>query len=173
MAVVFAPLLFAGDPENSPDPMLVSLRSNLERAILHLDPRPTFEIPDSSAGRTLAVRFKTREYDLRMRIKSGAISERSMKREGPSAEGFLLRAHIQPLGEVNQAVVPQTLREQYWSTFVDVYPAKTEGKQIYLALSYGKGTDEKIINTMKMTAEQTARGDSTNRADAVRGSPQQ
>jgi hypothetical protein len=136
-------------------------------------PRPTFEIPESSAGRTLAVRFKTREYDLRIRIKSGEMSDRSVKREGPSEDGFFLRAHILPLGEVNQAAVPQTLREQYWSTFVAVYPAETAGKQIYLALSYGRGTDEKIINTMKRIAEQIARGDSTNRADAVRGSPQQ
>lgn len=76
-----------------------------------------------------------------------------MEREGPDDEGVLLRVHVQPKGEVNQAVVPQTVREPYWETFLNVYPVSGSEKQIYVALSSRGWTDKKLIQKIQKILE--------------------
>ena len=45
--------------------------------------------------------------------KSGEIATETHDEIGPSAKGFVLNIHLQPQGEVNQAVTPQTVRRPY------------------------------------------------------------
>jgi len=109
------PTTQTGLPKALPDPVLLALEQRLTRELQDLDPKPTFEFPDGSAGRSMTVRFKTRDYVIHPRTKSGRVSETTITTEGPSDTGFLLWAHVQTLGEVNQAVTPQVAREPYWN----------------------------------------------------------
>ena len=138
----------------TPDPVLVDLKGRIEQEFAELDSRPTFEIPESSEGRSLVVRFKTRQYVIHPRTKGGRISEQTVTQEGPSDDGFLLRAHVQPLGEVNQADVPQTIRQTYWSLYLQVFGIEEQKKQIYFALSYNSRTKPELIKQLKDIAEQ-------------------
>ena len=142
----------ANKDDSKPDNILVELRNKIEKELGKLDPKPTFEIPQSSKGRSLVVRYKTRQYVVHPKSKSGHISEQTEMREGPSHDGFLLRAHVQPFGEVNQACVPQTLRQTYWSLYLQVYEMKKDKKQIYFALSYNSRTDKESIKKLKEIA---------------------
>ena len=45
-----------------PDPVLGKLKGKIEPEAAKLDPNPTFEIPESSVGRSHVVRYKTRQY---------------------------------------------------------------------------------------------------------------
>ena len=137
-----------------PDPVLVILGGKIEQELGKLDPKPTFEIPESNLRKSLVVRYKTRQYTIHPRNMTGRISEDTVQLEGPSDDGLLLRAHVQPLGEVNQACVPQTIRETYWSIDLQVYEIEKEQKQIFFALSYNSRTDPELIKKLKEIAAQ-------------------
>ena len=53
-----------------------------------------------------------------------------------ASDVFLLRIHAQDKGTVNQAVVPQTIRQPYWRTDLDVAVVPDTGHQLYCALAY-------------------------------------
>jgi len=142
------------DKKTEPDPVLVKLQSEIEQELATLDPKPTFDIPESSVGKSLTVRYKTRQYTIHPKNKAGRISEDTVQREGPSDDGFLLRVHVQRFGEVNQACVPQTIRETYWSLDLQVYEIEKEGKQIYFALAYNSRTEPDLIKKLQEIAEQ-------------------
>ena len=141
---------FQRPKELTPNPVIVALRSKMEQELTQLDPNElTFEIPESSMGHTLVVRYKTRQYIIHPTSKTGRISETAVIREGPSDNGFLLRVHVQRLGKVNQADVPQTIRQPYWSLDLQAYEIKNADKQIYVALSYNTNTDKKLIRKLR------------------------
>lgn len=140
-------------PKVSPDPMLLSLKTRLERELRELEPKPTFEFPDGHAGRGLVVRFRTRNYIIHPSNKAGRVEERTITREGPSDEGFLLNVYSQRLGAVNQAVTPQLVREPYWNLYLNVYPVERDRKQLYFCLSYRGWTDEALIEKIKKVTE--------------------
>jgi hypothetical protein len=157
MVTAFALLCSTGRSEEKkiePDPVLVKLKGKIEQELAKLEPTPTFEIPQSSVGKSLFVRYKTQQYTIHPQNKAGQISKETVQREGPSDDGFYLRAHVQPFGEVNQACVPQTIRQTYWSLDLQVYEIEKEKKQIYFALSYSSRTDPKLIKKLKEIAEQ-------------------
>lgn len=149
-------LSLAEQPKEPPDPVIVALKAKLEHEFqkLNLNPKPTFEFLRGYEGRTLVVRLKTREYVIHPRTPKGGFAETTVKREGPADDGFLLNAHIQPLGQVNQPVTPQVIREPYWSLFVDVYPVKNTQKQIYFFLAFNESTDGALIENIKKIASQ-------------------
>ncbi len=93
--------------------------------------------------RTLIVAFKTRTF---MVHGSSMVGERSREAHeviGPSYEGFLVRVHLQEQGEINQPVVPQTIREPYWNTDLNAY-SLASGEQVYVVTSYGSRLDANI-----------------------------
>ena len=144
----------AAEPEVSPDSVLTAIKGQLEQVFQKLDPKPTFEFPNGCAGRSLIVRFKTREYVVHPNIK-GHVAETTVKREGPANDGFLLNIYVQRLGEINQTVVPQVWREPYWDTYINVYPVKNTQQQLYFCLSHRGGTDRTLIEKIKKVAKQT------------------
>jgi hypothetical protein len=152
VCVAFGLSALAEKPKASPDPILMTLKAKLEQEFQKLDPKPTFEFPDGYDGRSLVVRFKTRDYVVHPRNKAGRIAETTEKHEGPSDDGFLLRAHVQPVGVVNQSVVPQVVRETYWDLYLNVYPVRNTQKQVYFCLSYGGWTDETLIEKIQAVA---------------------
>ena len=137
--------------EDYSDPILKMLRSEIEKEFSGLDPALAFEVPRSCDGRTLMVRYKTRDYTVHLRGKDGRISKNAARREGPSDDGILLNVHVQYLGRVNQADTPQTLRHPYWLEFLQVHEIEKEHKQIYFGLSYGSLTDPEQVAKLTKT----------------------
>lgn len=106
-----------------------------------------FEYADSSES--LLVKYRTRDYKIHGRSKMGEINEQAEVREGPGFRGFLLRVHLEDAGNVNQAVTPQTIREPYWNTDLDVTRMQGTDKQFYTTLSYGKGVDQELLQQIR------------------------
>lgn len=96
-----------------------------------------------NGGRTLVAEFKTRKFMVHGRSKVGVRSREAHEVVGPSHTGFLVRIHLQGAGTVNQAIVPQTIREPYWNTDLDVQGLNSR-EQVYIATSYGPGLDAKV-----------------------------
>lgn len=155
----------SAETETSPDPVLTALQAQIERELHELEPMIGVDIPEHYAGKSLILRYKTRKYMVYPGSKSGRLGRELEEKEGPDDEGILLRVHVQAKGEVNQAVVPQTIDEPYWKTFLNVYPIKNAEKQIYVALSYRSRTDKDLISKLKSIAEQVDDGQPATRSD--------
>lgn len=134
--------------EEAPDSVLVSLQSKLKRELRELKDAVRFEISGSSPEDRLIMRYQTREYQVYTSNMAGQLSRELVKCEGPDDEGVLLTIYVQPKGEVNQAMVPQTIQEPYWSTFLNVYPVVESDKQIYIALASRPRTPKTLIQTI-------------------------
>jgi hypothetical protein len=107
------------------------------------------------------MRYQTRKFMVYPSGKAGRLGRELVELEGPDDEGILLRVHVQAKGEINQAVVPQTITSPYWKTYLNVYPVGDPEKQIYLALSYRGWTDKKLIQKIQKIAEAGARETAT------------
>lgn len=135
------------------DPVLLLLQSRFEQELGDLNPKPAFEVPSNNSGKILVMRFKVREYMVYPHDMTGHLGADLVKQEGPGDDGVLLRINVQPKGEMNQACVPQTLQEPYWSTFLNVYPVAGTEKQIFVALSFRGGTQKTLIRKIQNIAE--------------------
>ncbi|GEM_PF-4250874 len=150
---------FDANPE--PDPLIGALQSRLEQEFKLLDPKPTFSIPDVYEGSSMTVRYKTREYEIHPQLgKSGGVAETVRTETGPDIDGFILHAHVQTLGQVNQAFTPQTVSRPYWKTFLNVYPVTNDQKQFYIALSYNGRADQALLRRIRTVLEQMQNGGS-------------
>jgi hypothetical protein len=121
--------------------------SALQPVIEKLDPKPEISYPSSSP--TLVVAYKSQMYKIHGRSMTGEISPNAHDEIGPSYRGFVLRVHLQDKGEVNQGITPQTLREPYWQTDLDVTPLAATQKQILWGLSCGVQTDTNLLTKIK------------------------
>jgi hypothetical protein len=107
----------------------------------------TFEYAEHSTS--LTVKYQSRRFMVHGGSKTGAFSEKPREVEGPDVRGFLLRIHAQDKGTVNQADVPQTIRQPYWRMDLDVTVVPDTGHQLYWALAYGSRTDESLLNRVR------------------------
>ena len=121
-----------------------ALRPVLDR----LDPKPAIEFPKGDP-QSLEVFCLTQKYIIHEKFKSGRVGTNSYEEVGPSHGGFMLRIHVQPKGEVNQAVTPQTLKEPYWLTDLDVTPIAGTDKQIYWALSFAGRSPTNVLSEIR------------------------
>jgi hypothetical protein len=110
-----------------------------------VEPRIKIEYRDQ----TLEATHLTQKFKIHQRNKRGDFSETAHDEIGPSSTGFVLRAHLQPRGEVNQAVTPQTIREPYWVTDLGVTPIGKTDKQILWSLSYGSRADKELLDKIR------------------------
>lgn len=138
LLMMFIPCcLMAADTTTNTE--LRAVATALQPVLEKLDPKPEIRYPSSSA--TLVVAYKSQMYKIHGGSMTGEVSPNAHDELGPSFKGFVLRVHLQDKGEVNQADTPQTLREPYWRTDLDVTPLAGTQKQIYWGLSYGIRTD--------------------------------
>jgi hypothetical protein len=130
---------------NQRDPVLSLAEKAIKSSLAISDPNLmlTFEYPKHS--KSLVVKYKTRKFMIHSGSKIGRYSEKAHEEEGPSYQGFLLSLHLQKKGTVNQAVVPQTIRQPYWRTDLNVTIVDKSDCQLYWGLSYGSRTDEKLL----------------------------
>ena len=96
----------------------------------------------------------TQKYIIHEKSKSGQVGTNSHGEVGPSQGGFILRVHVEPQGETNKAILPQTLKEPYWLTDLDVTPVAGTDKQIYWRLSYAGRPPTDILNDIRAALKQ-------------------
>jgi hypothetical protein len=137
----------AGGDSGSTNPPrdLKAVEQALKPVLEAIDLRAKVEYRDQS----LIATFLPQTFKIHGRNKSGAFDEQAHDEIGPSVKGFVLKAQLQPLGDVNQAVTPQTIHNPYWLTDLDVTPIAKTDKQLYWALSYGSRTDQELLNKIR------------------------
>jgi hypothetical protein len=123
--------------------VLRQVEERLRPIFVDLTPAPAVEYPEYS--QSLLVYYRPQKFLVHGRSKTGEWSTNVFEEIGPSFTGFVLRVHLEKLGDVNQAVTPQTIQEPYWRTFLDVTPIAGTTNQIYWVMSSGGGTDEKLL----------------------------
>ena len=131
---------------------LATVANALRPIVERLDPKPTVEYPQSTES--LEVAYLPQTFKIHRRSKTGEVSTNVFDEVGPSWKGFVLRVYVQPKGEVNQAKTPQTIREPYWLTDLDVTAIGATGKQIYWALSCGGRTPTNVLAELRTVLKQ-------------------
>lgn len=114
-----------------------------------LDPKPKISFPGSSAA--LVIAYQTQTYKIHSIQMDGEVLPKAHDELGPGYMGFLLVINLQDAGVMNQAFTPQTMREPYWRTDLDVTPLAQTHKQIYWRLSYGVRTDTNLLTRIRQT----------------------
>ena len=142
------------DEPVQPDPALLEFRERFEATVADSLPESEFAFPEANGGATLVMRSKTREYQVYPSDMTGRLGRELRPVEGPDDGGLMLTVRVQEAGEINQAVVPQTLQRPYWFTWLNVIPAPGGEKQFFVALSYRRTTDEELVTQIReMLAE--------------------
>jgi hypothetical protein len=133
-------------PDGMPSAELKPVEESLKPILQTLVPKAMVEYRDQS----LIVTYRCQTFKIHDRNKSGEISEVTRDVVGPGFKGFVLRTYLQPLGEINQSVTPQSMREPYWLTDLDVTRIGKTDKQVYWALSYGSQTDRELLDKIRL-----------------------
>ena len=85
----------------------------------------------------LTAKHGTMVFTVHRHWKTGEIRKETDEVEGPNFRGFVLRISVRDGKYEGQAMVPQTLREPYWQTYIDRPPTE-DGKGYYVIdFSYG------------------------------------
>jgi hypothetical protein len=116
------------------------LIEKLTKAIRKHCPDATFEMTKQE----FVAKFETMTYTLHARGKSGEAFERTYQEEGPKFKGFLLRVELREGKYEGAAVVPQTLQEPYYSTFIDASNVEKDNKHHFVHFSYGGRLDPEL-----------------------------
>jgi hypothetical protein len=97
-------------------------------------------------GQRLTAKYGTMIFTIHRDWKTGEILKETDQVEGPNFRGFILSITVAPGQYDGQAVVPQTLDERYWHTYIDRPPTE-DGKGYYVInFSYGSKTDRDFMN---------------------------
>ena len=156
-----------------PKTPLWEVEERIRPVLAGLNPPPTVEYSEQS--QSLMCRYRPQKFLVHGRSKAGGWSTNVFEEIGPSVTGFVLWVNLQRLGEVNQAVTPQTIQEPYWRTFLDVTPIAGTTNQIYWALSSAGRTDEKLLARVRQALDSVARTEAKPGAEpdgrATRGQP--
>jgi hypothetical protein len=126
---------------------LNDLAARLKQLLKKDSPDAEVEVRDNE----LTIRYRTREFLVYGRNKTGEFSERPHDEEGPKFRGFLLHAWFHPERPQTALVVPQEMSEPYWTTFVNQYAIGSGAATGFVSvrLSYNHGTDSKVLERLK------------------------
>jgi hypothetical protein len=149
ISVLSSAFVFSEEKTSHKDKSLVLAEKAIMSAVKVYDPNVilTFEYPTSS--KSLIVKYKTRKFMVHSRSMIGKYAEKAEEQEGPSYQGFLLRLYLQEAGTVNQAVVPQTIKEPYWQTDLNVTMINKTEQQFFWGLLYGTQTKNGLLLIVK------------------------
>jgi hypothetical protein len=129
-----------GGADQKPPAALAALEARLRKVC----PDAKFE---QRAGE-LVVRCQTQQFMVHALSRTGEYAEKPHKEEGPKSRGFLLRVSLSEAAYKGPLRIPQTLKETYWDTFVNDYPAG-RGEYLWLRLSHGRRADGKLLERIK------------------------
>ena len=133
--------LFAAEP--GAIAALDRVEKALQPVLEKLDPKP--EVTRVDNGNSLQAGYKTLTYTVHGRNKTGEVSPEASYVVGPGNGGFILRVHVEKAGLPHQAETPQTHKEPYWQTYLDITPLEGTQKQLYWSLSYSGKTDRDLL----------------------------
>lgn len=134
----------APDATQSNDPV-ARIAENVIDAVQAAHPDAHIERLDNG---TLIAKHGTATFTVHRALRTGEILERTTQVEGPNYKGFLLSIDYRPGAYDGPAMVPQTLREPYWQTFID-RPMTLDGKGHYVInLSYGSRIDPEFLSAL-------------------------
>ncbi len=146
LAFVLLPFsVFAADNLSPTDRVCAVLRPVLEKLGAEA---PKIEV--SQDGRDVDVRYRTQKFAIHGISMTGKIDEHTHEEIGPAHDGFRLKMTVEEKeGEPNQADVPQTLREPYWQTDLDIAIIDGTSRQVFWSLSYGSRPDKSILDAIR------------------------
>lgn len=129
-------------------PELKTIREALKPILATLAREAKIESSDHS----LVMTYLPQTYSVRRRkYKAGEGYSEPRDEVGPSRKGFVLRAHMNPLGEVNQLVTPQVVQQPYWLSYFDITPIGKTDQQVFWSISYTPGIDQKLLEKLRGT----------------------
>ncbi|MFA5203142.1 MAG: hypothetical protein WC708_01945 [Lentisphaeria bacterium] len=97
---------------------------------------------------TLSAKHGTMVFTIHRHWKTGEILKETDQVEGPNYKGFMIFISVQDGRYEGQAMVPQTLNERYWQTYIDRPPTE-DGKGHYVInFSYGARLDRDFMRAI-------------------------
>jgi hypothetical protein len=130
----------AGVAEAPPDELVRKLTETIHKHC------PDAKIEVTKEG--FLAKFGTMMFTLHGRSKSGEVSRDTYSQEGPNFKGFILRVAVHEGKYQGAAVVPQTLQEPYFATFIDAPAVEKENKHYVIGFSYGSRIDPDLKNAI-------------------------
>ncbi len=131
-----------------------ALIDNLTGIIESRCPAASIEIQNG----VFLAKFETMMFTIHGSSKTGEISKKTHQQEGPNYKGFLLRVSLEEGGPFQgQAMVPQTLHQLYWETYIDRPPAKDGNAYYNVSFSYGSRIDKDLKQLIFSTIPRTER----------------
>ena len=128
--------------------ILKDLEKRLKETLKEACPRAEFAL---EKGR-LIVQHKTKKFQVVDRSRKGGPVPRTYEELGPEETGFILRLNAHKTPVVNQLVPDQTLKREFWQTYVNAYTLEWKKEYyIWLSYSYGGKTDAKLLDAIKKT----------------------
>lgn len=113
----------------------------------------------------------TMTFAIHRRSKTGEILQQTTQVEGPNDKGFMFSMSVQDGSYEGQAVVPQTLRNVYWQTYVDRAPTEDGNGHYVISFSFGSRIDSDFMKALfkalpkstngQMASDQVWKGTST------------
>ncbi len=138
----------AQSPKPPEDANLHRIEKSIRSELAEIEEELSFEYSKSYPG-TLYVNYRTRMFMVHGQSKRGEYTEVAHETIGPSYRGFRLRLTLEDAGTINAAQVPQTLRQPYWSTFLDTRLLEGTDQQVFCGLSYGSRVDPELLKRVK------------------------
>jgi hypothetical protein len=89
--------------------------------------------------------FKTMEFKIHGHQMTGKILETAHNEIGPSHLGFIISITFHENGVNQQAMLPQTLKEPYWNTFLNKINHENGKSQYFGSFSYGSRVQKEFI----------------------------
>jgi hypothetical protein len=124
--------------------LLISTLSAAESPLAPLDASLTAIIqryfPEAQiqrADNSFTAKHGTMEYTVHARSKTGEVFAQTHKEEGPNFTGFILSIRVNDGPYQGAAVVPQHLKEPYWTTYIQAEPVPNQDKHFFIHFSYG------------------------------------
>ena len=140
--------VFAQSTEQLDDGHLSRIEKSIRTVLAEIEDELSFEYRKSLPD-TLVVNYRTRTFMIHGRSKRGEHTEKAHETVGPSYRGFQLRLTLEEAGFINAAGVPQTSRQPYWTTDLDIRLLKGTELQVYCSLSYGSQVDEALLKQVR------------------------
>lgn len=147
--IAFIAIGAASVPAGETPPALRLAEQAIQPALSGLAPKPIVKREHGEGGPVLVIQYEPRKFQVYSSDMTGQWSTNAREEIGPKANGFVLTLNIEKLGEPEQRTTPQTVREPYWETFLDLTPIAGTTNQVYWALSSGPRTDRALLERLK------------------------
>jgi len=144
LALAVAALLAA--PAASPQPEIPRLVTTADvRAALEALIRRHYPAAEISVTATaFSASAGTMPFTLHRIYRDASISRETYRAVGPGRDGFALQVSYSTGRYTGPLATPQTLREPYWSTFVNEVAAAGDSSHLWVSCSYGAGVKKEF-----------------------------